>query len=77
MGTRNCSAFVITETDERRIASAAIIGLDRQPVRGYSTPADNGIANALYPTRTARKRSDAADTEVTPVDSLFAASALI
>jgi hypothetical protein len=48
MGARNLSAFVITETDEKVIATVAIIGLNSQPVRGYSTPADNGIANALY-----------------------------
>src|SRR5438874_3401586 len=54
VGARKRSAFVITETDERLIASAAMIGLNSQPIRGYSTPAANGIANALYPNANSR-----------------------
>ena len=44
---RNRNAFVITETELKLIASAAIIGLRRRPKTGYSTPAAIGTPRAL------------------------------
>jgi hypothetical protein len=44
---RRRSALPITDMDERLIASAAMSGLNNQPVTGYSTPAASGIPNAL------------------------------
>jgi hypothetical protein len=40
---RKSSALAITETDDKLIASAAMIGLNNQPVTGYRTPAASGI----------------------------------
>src|SRR5687767_12965640 len=39
---RSRSALPITDTDERLIASAAIIGLSSRPVTGYKIPAATG-----------------------------------
>src|SRR3954462_8801871 len=44
---RNRSAFVITDTDEKLIARAAINGLSSRPVSGYRIPAAIGIPRAL------------------------------
>ena len=44
---RSRSAFATTDTDERLIANAAIIGLNRRPNTGYSTPAAIGTPSAL------------------------------
>ncbi len=41
------NALVITDTELRLIATAAIIGDNSCPVNGYSKPAANGIPNAL------------------------------
>ena len=41
------SAFPITDTDERLIASAAMMGESSMPDRGYSTPAATGTPAAL------------------------------
>ena len=45
--TRKRSAFVMTDTDDRLIANAAIIGDNNQPVNGYNTPAASGTPSAL------------------------------
>lgn len=45
---RKRSALPITDTDERLMASAAMSGLNNQPVEGYRTPAASGIPKALY-----------------------------
>jgi hypothetical protein len=97
MGARNRSASVITETDEKLIAGAALIGLNGQPRQRIQHAGKQRGANALYPnantgfwrmlctvaslnghgrSRTAFGKGSA-KPEVTPVDSLFAASALI
>ena len=44
---RSRSAFAITETEERLIAAAAIIGESSRPNTGYSTPAATGTPSAL------------------------------
>jgi len=44
---RSRRAFVITDTELKDIASAAIIGLSKSPNPGYSTPAAIGIPMAL------------------------------
>ena len=44
---RKRRAFATTETDERLIASAAIIGESSSPVQGHSTPAAMGTPRAL------------------------------
>ena len=44
---RNRKALVITDADEKLIASAAIIGESSQPVNGYNTPAASGTPSAL------------------------------
>ena len=41
------SAFDITDTELNVIAAAAIIGFNRMPNAGYSTPAASGIPSAL------------------------------
>ena len=43
----NRSAFVITDTDEKLIAAAAMMGLSRIPNSGYSAPAATGTPIAL------------------------------
>jgi hypothetical protein len=44
---RRRNALPMTETDERLIASAAMSGLNNQPVNGYNTPAARGTPRAL------------------------------
>ena len=44
---RKRNALPITETEDRLMASAAMSGLNNQPVTGYNTPAAKGIPNAL------------------------------
>lgn len=44
---RRRKALLITDTELRLIASAAIIGDKSQPVKGKSTPAANGTPSAL------------------------------
>ena len=44
---RNRKAFVMTETLDRLIAAAAIIGDMSSPVTGYRTPAATGMPKAL------------------------------
>ena len=44
---RNLSALLTTDTDDRLIARAAIIGLSTRPVNGNSTPAAMGTPSAL------------------------------
>jgi len=44
---RSRNALLITETDERLIASAAIIGDNSQPVNGNSRPAASGTPSML------------------------------
>ena len=44
---RSRRAFVITDTDDRLIASAAIIGERSKPIAGYKTPAAIGTHSAL------------------------------
>ncbi len=44
---RSRSALVMTETELRLIASAAIIGDNSLPVNGYSSPAASGMPRAL------------------------------
>lgn len=44
---RKRRAFATTETDERLIASAAIIGESSSPVQGHRTPAAIGTPRAL------------------------------
>jgi len=44
---RSRKAFATTETDERLIANAAIIGESSRPVQGHSTPAAIGTPRAL------------------------------
>lgn len=44
---RNRSALLITETELKVIATAAIIGLNSNPKAGYRTPAATGTPNAL------------------------------
>ena len=44
---RSRSAFVITDTELRLIASAAIMGESSQPVNGYRMPAASGTPSAL------------------------------
>jgi hypothetical protein len=44
---RSRSALVMTDTDDRLIAAAAIIGDSRRPVTGYSSPAAIGTPSAL------------------------------
>jgi hypothetical protein len=44
---RKRNALPITETEDRLMASAAMSGLNNQPVNGYNTPAAKGIPNAL------------------------------
>jgi hypothetical protein len=39
------SVFVTTETELKAMAAPAIIGLKRNPVKGYNTPAAIGIPN--------------------------------
>ena len=45
---RNRSAFAITETELKLIATPAIIGLSTMPKNGYRTPAAIGTPSALY-----------------------------
>ena len=45
--TRKRKALLITETELRLIASAAIMGDKSQPVNGNSTPAASGTPSAL------------------------------
>ena len=40
-------ALDITDTDDRLIAAAAMIGDSKSPVKGYSTPAATGMPTAL------------------------------
>ena len=47
LALRNRSALPMTETDDKLIVSAAMSGLNSQPVSGYSTPAASGIPKAL------------------------------
>ena len=44
---RNLKAFMITETELRDMARAAIIGLKSNPLIGYNTPAARGTPNPL------------------------------
>ena len=44
---RSLSAFVITETELKLIAAAAIMGLSNNPKNGYRTPAARGTPSAL------------------------------
>jgi len=44
---RSRSALVMTETELKLMASAAIIGESSHPVKGYSTPAANGTPSEL------------------------------
>lgn len=51
--TYNCTrrsrrVLVMTDTDDRLIAAAAIIGDINVPVNGYKTPAATGLPMALY-----------------------------
>ena len=41
------SEFIITDTELKLIASAAIIGLSNIPVSGYKIPAASGIPSTL------------------------------
>jgi hypothetical protein len=41
--------LLITDTEDKLIASAAMSGLSSNPVSGYRTPAAIGIPRALYP----------------------------
>ncbi len=43
----NLSEFTITETELKLIATAAIIGDNRIPKKGYKTPAAIGIPSTL------------------------------
>ena len=43
----NLNAFVITETELKLIASAAIIGESNNPKNGYKTPAAIGTPKTL------------------------------
>ena len=45
--TRKRSALLMTDTDDRLIAKAAISGLSNQPVTGYRIPAAIGMPSAL------------------------------
>ncbi len=47
LARRSRSAFITTDTDDRLIAAAAMIGLSSQPNHGYSTPAATGMPSAL------------------------------
>lgn len=47
LAPRNRKAFEITETEERLMAAAAIIGDSNRPKAGYSTPAAIGTPTAL------------------------------
>ena len=44
---RNRNALPMTDTDEKLIAAAAIIGLSSRPKTGYRTPAATGTPSAL------------------------------
>jgi hypothetical protein len=44
---RSLKALMMTDADERLIASAAIIGDSNQPVIGYNNPAASGTPRAL------------------------------
>lgn len=44
---RNRNAFITTDTDDRLIANAAIIGLSSRPNAGYKAPAAIGTPSAL------------------------------
>ncbi len=44
---RNLSEFVITDTELKLMAAAAIIGLSSSPKNGYSTPAASGTPSEL------------------------------
>ena len=44
---RKRKALVMTETELRLMASAAIIGDNSQPVNGYSSPAASGTPSEL------------------------------
>ena len=44
---RNRNEFIITETELKLIAAAAIIGESNIPKTGYSTPAATEIPNTL------------------------------
>lgn len=44
---RKRRAFMITETELRLMANAAIMGDSKWPVKGYKSPAANGIPRAL------------------------------
>jgi len=44
---RNLKALPITETDDRLIAAAAIIGLSNIPNQGYNIPAARGTPKPL------------------------------
>ena len=44
---RNLSALVITDTELKLIAAAAIIGESNKPKNGYSTPAAMGMPSTL------------------------------
>ena len=47
LNRRSRSEFVKTNTEEKAIVAAAIIGDNRKPNAGYSTPAATGIAATL------------------------------
>ena len=44
---RSFKEFAITDTEEKLMAAAAIIGDKRIPKAGYKTPAANGIPTVL------------------------------
>ena len=44
---RNRNAFIITDTELKDIAKAAIIGDSRIPKKGYKAPAAIGTPNTL------------------------------
>jgi hypothetical protein len=43
----NLNAFIITDTELKLIANAAIIGESKIPKKGYNTPAAIGTPNTL------------------------------
>jgi len=44
---RNLKELVITDTELKLIAAAAITGLSKTPKNGYSTPAASGMPSEL------------------------------
>ena len=44
---RNRRALVITDTDDRLMAAAALTGLNSSPNNGYKTPAATGMTTLL------------------------------